>query len=296
MLPSQDGFDVAGAYVDGVVAHYFEVAHLLEGEMQFIACVAACQTTGPGVSFRVVHHAGSKLEIGGVDAGITPGGVSAEGELCRAFPEAGVGDQSVGLVIIGAGIAVRETGLPYPAAVVAADGEGIGEESAVGLALRLHAAADGARHGERFRAEDNHSCKGVGTPEKGSRPFQDFYGMDAESVRLQTVFVAPLLPFLPDAVRHHYHAVVAEAPDDGFCDAAARGDGAQAGFTRNGIDNVGGCAGLQLRRGNHGNRGGCLFDAGVSRHACNDHFSQLQVPEKDVGGIRLLCTCRHAYA
>ena len=62
--------------------------------------------------------------------------------------------------------------------------------------------------------------------------------MDAGAVNFYSVFVAPLLAFLPYAVTHHHNAVVAHSADDRFGNPAASCDFTDTGFPGNYVNDV----------------------------------------------------------
>ena len=78
--------------------------------------------------------------------------------------------------------------------------------------------------------EDDDAGKGVGAVHEGCGTFQDFNGMDAGAVNFYSVFVAPLLAFLTDAVTHNHNAVVAHSANHGFGNSAAGCDLTDARF------------------------------------------------------------------
>ena len=98
--------------------------------------------------------------------------------------------------------------------------------------------------------------------------------MHALLIDFQSVLVAPLLSFLPDALVHDDHAVVAEAADDGFRDACSRAYLREAGQVADGIDEVRAHGSMELfGRDYHEGRGRVLepLHAGNALHG---HFAQ----------------------
>jgi hypothetical protein len=87
--------------------------------------------------------------------------------------------------------------------------------------------------------ENDHTGHGIAAIHERGRAFQYLDRAHAAAIYLHAMFVAPLLAFLTHAFAHHHYAVVAQASDDGFRDAAARGQLADTRLVGNGVDDVG---------------------------------------------------------
>ena len=118
--------------------------------------------------------------------------------------------------------------------------------------------------------------------------------MHAGAIHLNTVFVAPLLALLPDAVAHHNHTVVAHTADHRFGNAAAGGDFTYARFRRYGTDDIAACTGGQLRRAHHRYGRAHFLHFCVTGQARNYYLFELQMLIEHIRGILtvFLCSCR----
>ena len=148
-------------------------------------------------------------------------------------------DAPVALVLIFPGVLLAPPPVPHHAPPVAGKVHGVVIELLVGLVLAAHARRHFSLRHHGGLVHDEHTGQGVGAVHQRGRPFQYLYGVYVLGVDLYAVLVTPLLPLLAYAVVDGDNAVVAQAADDGLRDAAARGDLADAGLTRDGIDDVG---------------------------------------------------------
>ena len=112
-------------------------------------------------------------------------------------------------------------------------------KAVVALIFGRNIAAHSPGHCNRLRAEYNHAGKGIGTIHQRGWPFKDFHAVDGCSVYLDSVLVAPLLPFLANSVIDHDNPVVAETADYRLGNAAAGCDFGNSGFPCNGADDIG---------------------------------------------------------
>ena len=122
---------------------------------------------------------------------------------------------------------------------------------------------------------DYHAGHGIRAVHQRGRTFHHFNRVNCGPVNLNAVLVAPLLPFLSDAIVHHQHAVVAQSTNDGLRDTATGRDLRDAGMLGNGVDNVGRGDVLQLVGRNHADGRGYVVDMRGARQSGHHHFVQM---------------------
>ena len=99
------------------------------------------------------------------------------------------------------------------------------------------------------------------------------------------MFVTPLLTFLSHTLTHHHHPVVTKSADNGFGDAAASCQLADAWLAGDGINDVSRGSRFQHLRRYDAHRGGSMFHFRVASHTRHRQFIQLQMAEKHVGRV-----------
>ena len=98
--------------------------------------------------------------------------------------------------------------------------------------------------------------------------------MYAFLIDFESVLVAPLLSFLPDALVHDDDAVVAEASDDGLRDACSRAYLREAGQMSDGIDDVCAQSDMQLLGRDHHEGRGRILQSLQAGYALHGDFAQ----------------------
>ena len=243
------------------------------------------------------NHPGVQMEIAETQPGIAPGAIPAQHAGGRPFPVAGVRNLPVQGVSVRMGILVGEPAAPEPAVHIAVGCQRITQQPIVGLVFRREAAARFSRAAGRFRMEDQDTRQGVRPIHQRGRSLEDFDRMDAGTIDLDAMLVAPLLSFLPDAVIHDDDPVVAHAADDRFGDAASGSDFTQTRLCSDGADDVASCAAGKVGRPDHRDRCGHFFHFGVPGQAGDGDFFDLQMLVENIRRVRntLLSGRCHAY-
>ena len=99
------------------------------------------------------------------------------------------------------------------------------------------------------------------------------------------MLVAPLLSLLAHAFTHDHHAVVTQSADDGFGDAAARGQLAHARLVGDGVDDVGRCSRTQILGADDADRSRRILQFCLASDARHYYLVQFQMAEEHVRGV-----------
>ena len=258
LLVADDGLQPSSRQVQRVVPYGLVVMYLLEGQ-------------GSGVGLRgpvadefsrslvalAFDDAGRLVEQRSREVGVAPLSVQPEHHYSSPFLELRSGHVAVFFVLVGVGVFVREASVPDESLLVAGEVQRVVNKSVFRLIFCGEACLHLALGLYGTAVEDDHSGHGIAAIHERGRPLQYLYRIHVLRVYFYPVLVAPLLSFLPDALVHDDDAVVAQSANDGFRDAAARGDLRHSRLTGNGIDDVGGCRLPQLlsRDDGDGSRG-----------------------------------------
>ena len=151
----------------------------------------------------------------------------------------------------------------------------IGYQTIIALILSRYVALHRIQRRHGCGVEEDNSGHGVGAVHQRGRAFQDFDGVDAGAIHLDTVLVAPLLAFLADAIGHNHHPVIAQAADNRFGNGAAGGNLAYARLPGDGADDVGGSTRLQIDGLNDRDGRRYFFQMDLARETCDYHGIQL---------------------
>ena len=184
------------------------------------------------------------------------------------------------------GMFFAESGIPSKAFLVSGKIERSPQQSIICLIFSVYLAFYGAVRQGRHTFEHQHAAHSIGAIHEAGRAFQNLHRADLVGIDFYAVFVAPLLAFLTNAIVDDHNAVVAQPTDDGFRDAASRGDLRHAWLLGDGIYQIGGRQLVQFLGMKHQNGHGCLFHFHVAHGTCHRHFLQFQMPEKHIGRVR----------
>ena len=245
-----------------------------------------------------LHDAGRQLVVAQLQPRVSPRAYSSQHAAHASLAKLRAGHVAVYLIFIRMRATVGVAHVPHPRLLVASQAQRVAVESVVRLVLRVQLCPRLSLWQGGGTVHQQHTRHRVAAIHQRGRAFQNFHLVHPLSVYLNAVFVAPLLSFLSHPVAHGHDAVVAQPPDDGLRDAAARRHLGQSGLAGNGIDNVGGAQRVQfaLRHDADGSRR--ILHLRLSRQALHHHLAHVKVAEEHVGRVfgRILCRRGHAAA
>ena len=127
----------------------------------------------------------------------------------------------------------------YKAVPVSLQIHGIRKQSVVCLIFGRDIRSHFSQRHHRLIMENQYARHGIGAIHQRCRAFQYLHGMNILGIQFNTMFVSPLLSFLPDAVVHNQHPVVSQSPYHRFGNPVARCYLRYAGLLGYYINNIG---------------------------------------------------------